>query len=254
VKLSRMGDASLVRCSLIALGICAASTLCAQTPPPYAPAASAQVSSTSTSAKTRRKARGLDPKVQTASPVPESVPPPFPTDAAARPAVVNLRDGKLTIQADNSDLDQILHNLASISGMTINGINHGPRVFGVYGPGSSRDVLTDILVGSGYDFIMVGDRSNGAPRELLLTPHGKSASAPASPSTVPPLSDDVDEPDQPQVEVFPPQTGPPGPGAIIPAPSPNSQEDENIRVQQSIQRLQTLHEQLQAKPPQAPPP
>jgi hypothetical protein len=173
----------------------------------------------------------------------------LPKDEIAQPPVINLRDGTLTVQANNSDLPQILRDVAAVSGMKIDGLNSGPRVFGVYGPGNSRDVLKELLVDSGYDFIMVGDASAGAPRELLLTPQNKTVSLSAQPNPAPPPEVDNEEPEQPQVEVSPQPQEPLGPGAIVPAPSPNSQENDNIRVQQTIQRLQHMQEQMQVKPP-----
>lgn len=173
----------------------------------------------------------------------------LPKDEAARPPVINLQNGTLTVQANNSDLPQILRDVAAVSGMKIDGLNNGPRVFGVYGPGNSRDVLKELLVDSGYDFIMVGDAEAGAPRELLLTPQNKTAPSSAQVNPAPPPDVDNDEPEQPQVEVNPPPQEPLGPGAIVPAPSPNSQENDNTRVQQTIQRLQHMQEQMQVKPP-----
>jgi hypothetical protein len=173
----------------------------------------------------------------------------LPKDEAARPPVINLQNGTLTVQANNSDLPQILRDVAAASGMKIDGLNTGPRVFGVYGPGNSRDVLKELLVDSGYDFIMVGDAAAGAPRELLLTPQNKAASPSPQVNPTPPPDVDNEEQEQPQVEVTPPPQEPLGPGAIVPAPSPNSQENDNTRVQQTIQRLQHMQEQMQAKPP-----
>ena len=43
------------------------------------------------------------------------------------------------------------------------------RVFGSYGPGVPRDVLSDLLNGSGYNVMMLGVTPSGVPRELALT-------------------------------------------------------------------------------------
>jgi hypothetical protein len=126
---------------------------------------------------------------------------------------VSLKNGRLTIQANNSDLTQILRDVAHVSGMTIDGINKSARVFGQYGPGDPSDVLTDLLAGSGYNFVIVGDRADGAPRELLLTAKNSNAPVP-TPSNPPPAvvaapappeasaaPDDHDSPEQPVPEV-----------------------------------------------------
>ena len=236
---------------LYAVWLCVASAACTQAQqapgPTASPTRGAAASASAKPALTRPAGERTLPAGESTKP---AIPPPFPTDAAARPAAIKLRDGKLTIEANNSDLGQILQNLASVSGMTINGLNKGPRVFGVYGPGNSREVLSDLLVGSGYNFIMVGDGALGAPRELLLTPQNNNASATVPVDETPVADEEADETDQPQVEVTPTPEEPPGPGAIVPAPSPNSQEDDNVRVQQTLQRLQRMQEQEQPKPPQ----
>ena len=82
--------------------------------------------------------------------------PPPSSNAVARPATVSLKDGKLTIGANNSDLGQILRDVAAVSGMTIDGLGKSVPVFGAFGPGNPSDVLTELLAGSGYDFMIDG--------------------------------------------------------------------------------------------------
>ena len=85
----------------------------------------------------------------------------------------------LSIRADNSSLSGILHQVASKSGMQIEGLSGDERVFGTFGPGSPRDVLADLLNGTPYNVVLLGDLSDGAPRQLILTPttHGGDSSA-----------------------------------------------------------------------------
>lgn len=92
-----------------------------------------------------------------------------PNEMPPRPAAITLHDGRLTIDADNSDLRQILTAVAGKSGMTITGLDTTSRVFGVYGPGAPRDVLTNLLSGSGYNFIMTGNNASGFPGEIVLS-------------------------------------------------------------------------------------
>jgi hypothetical protein len=158
-----------------------------------------------------------------------------------QPAKVSLRNGMLTVEASNSDLTQILKNLADMSGMIVEGLGKGPAVFGVYGPGNPREVLTELLVGSGYNFIMIGSCSSGAPRKLVLTPFNSDASNLAQ-SSPPPVSSGHDDAEQPQQDApYPEQLGP---GAVYPVPPPRPQ-DENIRTQQNLQRLQHIQERQQ---------
>lgn len=161
-------------------------------------------------------------------------------DAPAQPAAVSLKGGRLRVEANNSDLTQILHDLANKSGMTIKGLDKGPRIFGVYGPGDARQVLTSLLVGSGYDFIMVGDAVSGAPRELLLTPR-KSDGLAGNPTSV----DSTEHRDFRPAEPDSAAEEDRGRGAVLHAPPPDTR-DENTRVQQSLERLQRIHDQQEA--------
>jgi hypothetical protein len=162
---------------------------------------------------------------------------------------VSLQNGKLTIESNNSDLTQILQDVAHISGMTINGLNGGPRVFGTYGPANSRDVLTALLVGAGYNFMMLGGAGDAAPRELLLTPQTRNAPATNSVNRNPVPSADNDESEQPEPENGPTASNPLGPGALPQSPSRNDLDDDT-RVQKTLQRLQHQQEQPQRGQPQ----
>jgi hypothetical protein len=136
------------------------------------------------------------------TPVAEPAPPPPPTVAPSRfqepavPATVTAATNQLTVTADNSSLAQILHQVSSATGMKLDGLGGDERVFGSFGPGAPREVLTSLLNGTSYNVMMVGDLPNGAPRELLLTSRtagGASPSASANPA--PTHTDDEASPD-----------------------------------------------------------
>ncbi len=155
-----------------------------------------------------------------------------------RPAKVTLTNGTLTVEANNSDLSQILKKVADDSGMVIEGSIKSIRVYGVYGPLNPFDVLTTLLTGSGYNFTMFGVTHQGAPRELVLTNQsGESAPIPAHPPAVAeadPLASAGG--DSPNHEV-------PGPGAIVHVPPPPAQYPEQ-RMEQNMQRLGSMRDQL----------
>lgn len=159
------------------------------------------------------------------------------SDSPAQPAKLKLNDGILTVDANNSDLTQILQYLANISGMSIKGLDKGPRVFGIYGPGKPRDVLSALLIGTGYNFLMLGNTGVGTPRELVLTPQKKAFQASESSGLPEASTTGSGRPveDQPARQEL-------GPGAVYPVPPPPPQ-DENMRIQQNLQRLQRIHEQ-----------
>ncbi len=167
---------------------------------------------------------------------------PSTSDVNGKPATVILKNGLLTVEANNSDLGQILKDIASISGMSIDGSVNSVRVFGVYGPSNSRAVLTDLLTGLGYNFMMVGATHEGTPRQLQLTP--RNAGAASSPSPAPNAAASAPR-ENPSATPLDPDA--PGPGAILTVP-PAPPEDPQERMKQNLQRLQQMHEP--PKPPQ----
>ena len=140
--------------------------------PAYQHAAPAQVVRTQSVAVS--SAKRVTPPTKAARPSP-AVPALAPSllSAPPAPAKVNLASGKLTIAASNSSLSQILQQIARAGGMKIDGLqttgSADPRVFGSYGPGAPRDVLSDLLNGAGYNVVMLGSTPAGTPREMALS-------------------------------------------------------------------------------------
>jgi hypothetical protein len=155
-------------------------------------------------------------------------------------AQIDFTGNILSIRADNSSLAAILHQVAGKSGMQIDGLSGDERVFGTFGPGAPRDVLADLLNGTAYNVVLLGDLSNGAPRQLILTPasHGGATLAPPPQSTADEASNEP-EPEVPPPPPEPPQTGttpPPTPGVKTP--------------QQLFEQLQRMRQQQQGGTPQ----
>lgn len=172
----------------------------------------------------------------------------YPSDAATQPAKVVVTDGRLTVEANNSDLTQILDQVATMSGISIKGMSGGPRVFGVYGPGNAREVLTALLNGSGYNFIMVGGNGVGPPRELILTPRAVHASPAPKAAIVGDTEADDDDGDQPDNTPVPP---PPTP-VLVPSAGPAPSKDDDD-VKRTLERLKVIHDHQQDPPQQDPP-
>jgi hypothetical protein len=201
---------------------------------------SAQAQNSAALGSTHTQALPAPPASQTATP-------PSTSEAAPSPATVNLADGKLTVSAQNSDLTAILQQVARTSGMSIEGLGKTTRVFGVYGPGNPRDVLTELLDGSGYNFVILGGGNGIAPAKLMLTekPAGPPPPANASPADDEDTGDsDIDDADQ----------EPLGPGAI-PHPSPQFTDntDPETRAQRNLERLQQMRQQMIQQQQQANP-
>jgi hypothetical protein len=143
-------------------------------------------------------------KKPVAAPAPEPAPPPQPTVAPSlfeqppAPATVTAHTNELTVTAENSSLTQILHQVSSATGMRLDGLGGDERVFGSFGPGVPREVLTALLNGTSYNVVMVGDLPNGAPRQLLLSRRASGGTSPqpaASANPNQPHNGDEDNPD-----------------------------------------------------------
>ena len=151
----------------------------------------------------------------------------------------------LSIRADNSSLAAILHQVAGKSGMQIEGLSGDERVFGTFGPGAPRDVLADLLNGTAYNLVLLGDLGDGAPRQLILTPatHGGAASSQPAPTTT------IDEaPNEPEPEVPQPQPEVP-PAGTTPPPTPGVKTPQQLFEQ--LQRMRSAQGQ-QVTTPQDP--
>jgi hypothetical protein len=200
--------------------------------PPAQPAASPQTQSTQPAAQ---------PAAQAAPSVAPSM-----LQQPAQEAQIDFRNDVLSIRANNSSLAAILRQVAVRSGMKVEGLGGDERVFGSFGPGAPRDVLADLLDGTAYNLVLLGDLNNGAPRELILTPatHGGGAIPSAAPQVNPDEAsndqESADVPPPPQTEVPPPGTTPP--------PTPGVRTPQQLFEQ--LQRMRTGQQQGQQPPVQ----
>ena len=169
------------------------------------------------------------PSTPAAPPAPAAPSAPVATDVApsllqqpAQEAKIVFDNNRLSIHAENSSLAGILHQVASSSGMKVEGLGGDERVFGTFGPGAPRDVIADLLNGTAYNVALIGDLDNGAPRELILTPttHGAAAPAPAAQTNPDDANDqesqDVPPTPPPDVPQPPPTQTPGTPGVRTP--------------------------------------
>ncbi len=195
-------------------------------------------------------------QIKTGAPVAAhaQAPPPMPPrqerapsllDKPPQPATFTFSGGRLAVEAKNSSLSQILDRLASSTGMTIDGLSHDQRVFGIYGPGTPMDVLSSLLDDAGYNVMMLGVTQRGAPREIILTARSNAPPPAAQASQADQQSQaDNEEDDNPQPTTnlpFPQQhyapeaqTPPPQPGAVK-TPAQILQELQQLRQQQQQQ-------------------
>jgi hypothetical protein len=175
------------------------------------------------------------------TPAPET--PKWPAFDHAVQASILWDSQGLRIDAANSSLQQILQDVSTATGAKVEGLSSDERVFGAYGPGNARDVLSQLLQGSGYNVLMIGDEGQGVPRQVLLSMRQTANAQPAA-KTVPNDSSEEDEPDEPPA---PQEAAPIRPGFQpgIPPRSP----------QQIMQEMQQRQQQMQQQPnPQQPQP
>ena len=191
------------------------------------------------------------PSAAVPAPQPQPVPPPAPAlppapnwpanDLPGAASVVYDSRG-LLIVASNSSLTQILKDIATDTGAKVEGMGADERIFGTYGPGPARDVLRQLLDGSGYNVLMVGDRGAGTPRRIVLTiPPGSTMQSTASKTPAPPKSDDADSDQQapePEAEQEQPQPPPNGAGPPVPIRTPQQMIQERNRQMQQMQNGQ----------------
>ena len=173
--------------------------------------------------------------------VPPAPPPPnWPANDQPTLATVVWNSQGLRIDASNSSLQQILREVSTETGARVEGLHADQRIFGSFGPGPARDVLTQLLDGSGYNVLMIGDQGQGTPREIVLSERPKGPQPPVPPSqnlNAEDNNNDVAEQPQPQP---PPQ----------PQPMPNATNGFNPGApprtpQQIIQELQQRQQQIQ---------
>src|SRR5271165_1381064 len=114
----------------------------------------------------RKKAMPDPPAPQTPEPPPtlEQTPPTAPQ--------VTYNSGQLTIIAQNATLSQVLRSVQSLTGASVEmpASASNERVVGQIGPGHPRDVLSSLLNGSKFNYIILGVAGDpGAVQKVILT-------------------------------------------------------------------------------------
>lgn len=200
-----------------------------------------------------------------------------PAQRPAKRAEIGYANSLLTVKAENSSLNQILREIGRRTGIKITGGVAEERVFGIYGPASTAEVLNHLLDGTGSNMMLLATEA-GAPGELILTPRlgGPTPPNPNAKGFDDDSGEDGDDAPrrQPQprgVTLFggstpteaPPAAAVPSAPPISPAgadangsaPPVNQQSPNGVKTPQEIyQQLQQLRQQQQqqqqAEPPQ----
>lgn len=179
------------------------------------------------------------PQIPAPPPMPD-----WPANDKPAAAAVNWNGRELTISAKNSSLSQILADVSTATGVKVEGESGDQRVYGVYGPASAQDVLNQLLDGSGYNIVMIGDSGEGTPRELVLSRKVKLTAANRRPDFAATVPDDDGEDDAEQPEPAEPVRRRP---FATPWQPPPGQQSNPQTPQEQLQRLQQLQQQLQQR-------
>jgi hypothetical protein len=155
------------------------------------------------------------------------------------------------VEATNSSLRQILDDVATTTGAKVEGLGADERVFGSYGPGPARDVLSQILQGSSYNVLMLGDEGQGTPREIILSERTKAGSQPGQANNrTNPQDDDVEQPEPEEPTAQQPINRPPNQPPINQG-GPMTPQQRMLEMQR--QQMQMQQQQQQNQPIQPPP-
>ena len=226
------------------------------------------------SAKSEQTPTAVEQLIPLQAPSPEQMP--------AQPPQVTYHNGLLAISADNSNLADVLRGVRTALGI---GLDTPPgasseRVVVHLGPGQPRDVLTQLLAGSHYDYILVGTSQNSqAVSQVILTPREGTTVAGNVPQAAPSQpaysmagsaagadADDTDDDtaQQPEPTASPqlPATNPYQPNGTSPASTPPPAESaggeagpNHVKTpEQLLQELQRMQQQQQQQQQQQPQP
>ena len=244
----------LIGQSFFAGAVLTAQTTSGQTPVAKQKTPAAKQSPQTPAAKHRKKPAPSHKTVAAAQPAPQpdpapSPPPPppnWPANDQPSNAKVTWDSKGLSIVAANSSLSQILKDVSSQTGATLQGFNRDQRIFGVYGPGSARDVINQLLDGSGYNVLMIGDQGEGTPRQILLTPRSGGVTPPSRTNN--PVPEEETEVEQ---QAQQPEPTPPPPVQSEPVPGvPARTQQEIMQQMQERQRQLQPQQQPQSQPNQ----
>src|SRR5579862_3204457 len=186
-------------------------------------------------------------------PTPEQMPPGAPK--------VSYQDGLLSVESVNSRLTDILNAIHNRTGIQFEGLLPGQdRVAGKFGPAPADEVLTTLLQGSRYDYvIMSGPDKPGLVERVILTPSstaGAVAGVSPPPGGNPQAGENEEEEngggDEPEAQEQ--VQAPPGPQQVQPVPQPGQNSNHTPKTtEQLLEELKQMQQRNQQRqPPTAP--
>jgi len=149
------------------------------------------------------------------------------------PAKVTYEGGLLAIQAQNCTLWDVLRDVRRLTGASIDmpagpGLNE--RVIANLGPGSPRDVLSGLLNGTSFNYVMLGSDSDPrAVSSVMLTPKpagGVEVQTAANVYQPPPTPQPTPLPPNPMFHPGMMTIQPPQPGGVQAQPAEEDAKDD----------------------------
>lgn len=125
-------------------------------------------------------------RVSTLQTAPQQV---TPQQGPTTPPQVTFRNGELSIIAQDSSLGDILRAVKNQTGATIDlPMSVTDRVVGNFGPGPARDVLSTLLNGSHFNYVLLGSAADPSALEhvILLVKSNAPETSPRETATVTP--------------------------------------------------------------------
>lgn len=95
---------------------------------------------------------------------------------------ITYRNGLLSVESVNARLVDILNGVRAKAGIQFEGLqSSSDRVAGKFGPAPAGEVLTNLLEGSRYDYVIIGVPDDPAVvQRVILTPSASAAAAAGS--------------------------------------------------------------------------
>jgi len=255
---SRIFPSSALLCAMLSGAFLATALLSGISGAAQSPSQPAASPTTSKSQQAHERKSHAHPTAKKPEPPPVAQTPPpmpdWPANDKPSPASVVWDATGLRINASNSSLQQILSEVSTETGSKVEGMGADQRIYGVYGPGQARDVLSQLLQGSGYNVLLAGDIGQGAPRQIVLSPRQNgSAGAPAGMNR-PQQDQEDDVPEQPEEQPQPPVQAPQTQNPVRPGFGPNGPIRTPQQVMEEMQQRQLQQQQMQQQQQPAPQP
>jgi AMIN domain-containing protein len=134
---------------------------------------------------------------------------------------VEFQNGRLTISANKATLAEVLTEVRNHTGadIPIPPDANQEQVIADLGPGPAKDVLTSLLNGSRFNFIILGsERNPNQLKSVILTARGEGVSQPAIEIPSTPVAQSEAEPPPEEIPPNPQPPDQPPPPDALPAP------------------------------------